>query len=212
MASWPRDPWLRPEPGSQEAALTVPSCRPEALLVEAGRIRDEVQPHVKRALHEVQPGRGRGAHEVQPGREGAGRQAHCVAGRIRDEVQPGTRDARCQAHHRLEGITCRLSIDSHVQGRRTSRPGHRTCAAAAWLWLGKVRPLDTCAQPGLITRCQVVCTETKARGEGTCATSARPGEGKDHVSDVYDAEAHLESPRGRRRHVRKMCTSPRLSE
>ena len=187
MASWPRDPWLRPEPGSQEAVFTGPGSRPEALLVEAGRIRCQVKPHVTRAR----------------------RQALCEAGRIRCQAQLRTRGARCQVHHRLENTACRLSTDRHVQGRQTNRPGHRTCAASAWLSVGKVRSLDTCTRPGLIPRCQVACTETKARGRGTCATSAWLSKGKDYVYQdegtceryVYFAEAQQVSPGGSRRHV-----------
>ena len=162
LAGWPRDPWLRPEPGSQEVIFTGPGSRPEALLIRAERIRCQAKPHVARARPEVQPGRGCTDHEVQSGRE-----------RI-----------RCQAHHRLESTACRLSTDRHVQGRQTNRPGHRVCAASAWLSAGKVRSLDTCTRPGLIPRCQVTCTETKARGRDTCATSAWLSVGKVRSPDT----------------------------
>ena len=162
MASWPRDPWLRPEPGSQEVSFIGPGSRPEALLPQVERIRCQAKLHVARALPEVQPGRGYPDHEVQAGRE-----------RI-----------RCQAHHRLESTVCRISTDRHVQGRQTNRPGPRVYAASAWLSTGKVRSLDTCARPGLIPRCQVTCAETKARGRGTCATSARLSVGKVRSPDT----------------------------
>jgi len=48
LASWPRDPWLGPEHGSQEEVFARPGSRPEALLKEAERIRCRVQPHVIR--------------------------------------------------------------------------------------------------------------------------------------------------------------------
>ena len=48
LASWPRDPWLGPEHGSQEEVLARPGSRPEALLNVAERIRCQVQPHVTR--------------------------------------------------------------------------------------------------------------------------------------------------------------------
>ena len=187
LAGCERDPWLRPEPGSQEVIFTRPRGRPEALL-EVKKIRCQTKQHVASAHHEVQPGRGCKAHEVQPGREG--REVRCQAyHRVRGagcQAYHRARGVRCQVQHRLEGTACRLSTDSGVQGRQTTRPDHRACAASAWLSAGKVRSPYLCVWSGLISRCQVMCrghvSRSRSRAEVTCHVSRSRVTCRGHVS------------------------------
>ena len=162
--------------------LVSDSCALHRGHVRRGCVLQQGQAGRGCVLRQGHVGRGRALHRVQAGRG-------CVC----NEVQAGRGRALHQVQLRLEFRVRGPSADSGVQGRQTTtRPGHRVCAATAWLSVRKVRSSHWCARQGLMSRCQVTCATTRSRVEVTCSTTPRSRVPAGHV----DQEAHQVSRGG----------------